>query len=593
MTILKDDFSLEESSIESLSNITNNDAPKDLKTQKLVVERLQPLDIKLADSILERRGYYEQLCNSLDVSEETIKVGMYKGSDGRFIAVLPNAIFTEDNLIGAMMTDLCKTTETEIRVTPKDALVLKTDEHEDYIMGFWFGFYSESIHKRSRAKKEHELGRTQSHSLCVKAFFNNTSYLGSAALEKDHFYFGNNPGEKTMKNDSINYDLPSRWSSLLTRDSEADGLLTIFNHIANVIQMNYLPNDNLKSLIDYNVEKFDTIAMKNFQISYSSKKKKNVKTEVKRPNFPKRSPLFLNDEMALLEKLLRPFWTPLTEFKNDYVNWIITMGYNEVINAVTTIYKRRWQILSKFAKVTTKRLQEVRKTGPEAAAYRKSVVDSAHIQKMLEARRLKIETFYSEISSIIPDADLRGSVSGLHKGKPASDEDARNLILAEIGAVYLKPGIDLITTQKDVNITFSNIDIDEIVSAEKAVNDIVSNSTGFTLRGPSKFKNLEMLHRKYVALLLHLRNIKETQKVLESFTPKAIEYALKAANVPLTNVSQLTKSIEKHWNLQKDYHYNIMRTLSFRHETESLAVATSNEFKEITNLLAEIRNFQI
>jgi hypothetical protein len=94
--------------------------------------------------------------------------------------------------------------------------------------------------------------------------------------------------------------------------------------------------------------------------------------------------------------------------------------------------------LSKFAKMTTKRLQEVRAIDPgRLKGSRKATINQEDVAAMLRARKSPVEAFYREILEVLPEDALAASVSeGLFKTGALSLRDASSLLSYEINTMY-------------------------------------------------------------------------------------------------------------------------------------------------------------
>lgn len=169
-------------------------------------------------------------------------------------------------------------------------------------------------------------------------------------------------------------------------------------------------------------------------------------TKTRNPTLPRRSPVFLNREGDLVHKVLSCFWDPLTEVKEHYLEWILAYGFSAFSAKVKTVFDRRWNILAKYAQVTTRRLQELRKKGEEMKLLRKAQVNQQLAKRLPSERPNAVEDFYNEIIAIIPEGQLLRTVRYLTGSNPRDNTDARILLLTEIGLLYSKPDVGVINS---------------------------------------------------------------------------------------------------------------------------------------------------
>jgi hypothetical protein len=165
-------------------------------------------------------------------------------------------------------------------------------------------------------------------------------------------------------------------------------------------------------------------------------------------------------------------WESLANLQKDWVHFICAEGFDHVKKEISAIYQSRWQILAKFAKMTTKRLQEVRKIVPSKATAKKASITRDDVIALLGKRGDPIEEFIREILSLIPEADIKKSVRKLKLGEPRTNGDAILIIRCEAIRIYAH--YDTLTIRKDVLDKFQLVDRkwDQTLNALKSYYEI-------------------------------------------------------------------------------------------------------------------------
>jgi len=396
-------------------------------------ESLPLLDQSLMDTVRDRSFYESKVRIQSDPTK--VGTGVYK-EDGKEFLIVPKGLFNnEDNVIGSMITDFTK--RYNLTVLMNDAkLTLKNEVDEKWLIGFWFGFDSSNVQKRRMAKKEGDLGMTCAHCLCVSHFFNDHPQLGARALDKDNFFFGNDPMEKTDKGVRIGFYAKAKFISQFNEAPEAQRLWSVMNHFARLASLNNMNEEDLRATITYHLRRFEGVCAGFTREVYSLKKGKQVVSGHQKANLPKKSPLLLPGEATLVESLISYKWESLARLQKDWSGFVLSQGFDSIIKSLSEIYSSRWLILQKFAKMTTKRLQRIRELVPEKKASKKANITRDDVLALLRDRRNPLDIFYTEISDIIPQTDLLRSVEGLKRGGVATDKDAIQLIKFTAAAVY-------------------------------------------------------------------------------------------------------------------------------------------------------------
>jgi hypothetical protein len=308
--------------------------------------------------------------------------------------------------------------------------------------------------------------------MCVKAYFNSSPFLGPGALVKDNWFYGNNTSEKIVdyqrRTHGIAYNVPLLWKSQFSGDGCEMEVFAILLQVAKQLNLTYLSEEALESTISHNIIGFDDI-VKSFArnigpaVTTHGKKRGQILRKVKNPSLPRRSPLLLNGEAELLHKLLSPFWDPLTEVKNNWVRWVITSGFSALSEHLRAIFNKRWNILTRYSNLTTKRLIELRKKSDVADNIRKGAVTQSVAARIPKERVNPVDEFLREILELIPKSELISAVGNLVGSTPTDQMSAEILLCTEISILYTKPDAPII---KEAFIPEKGANVSHIPAAE-------------------------------------------------------------------------------------------------------------------------------
>jgi len=246
-------------------------------------------------------------------TEQVIQPGIYK-EDGIAYAVCPEGFFKEDNIIGAMVYDLCQIAGMIVKTIPANDNITNVFSKK-FIEGIWFGIFSSTNLKRRRAKKDYELGRACSFALIVKSVFAQTDELGLAALAKDHFFYGNNPGEKS-NNSTVPFYIKMKLRSYFEQPHIGDLLYGILNYAAASVGVSYLTEAESDKIISESMIPIDQLINECYP-THLVKKGKKQETIVRKPNPIRTSPLYTKDEMKIMTDLTSSIFTDLGSITAD------------------------------------------------------------------------------------------------------------------------------------------------------------------------------------------------------------------------------------------------------------------------------------
>jgi len=487
------------------------------------------------------------------MGDKVAKVGYYSEGE-KITVVLPKNIFETDNIVGAMFYDLLEKLGWEIKVSRTESLIARDPSLENnFLLGFWFGFLSTSLHKRGRNKKNYELGRTLSFSMCVKAYFANHPSLGAKALVKDNWFYGNNTSESLSEKGRptipVPYMTPGAWSSQFT-SGPAKELFGVLLHVAKGFQLQFLEAEALDNTIAANIASFDDV-MRSFtrqigpSIIRKDKKKAITIKKAKNPVLPRRSPLLINAEGEFIHKLLLPFWDPLDEIKKDYIRWIKSNSFEGLITYIRGVFNNRWSILTKYSTMTTKRLQELRKKSEELKNIRKATVSQQQAERIPKERQHPIDEFYKEITELIPEGAIEFAIGKLLGQVPESRVDAEILLCTEISLLYSRPELKVIPAHVPARnpATWSSFKSDDILHIKNTISALSGHvSEAITsLQGIPKWRSAAAAGRNASAVLYSLKSLCQSIENWEKIDLTKRMVVMRHPDIPVNSASEVLK----------------------------------------------------
>jgi len=323
---------------------------------------------------------------------------------------------------------------------------------ENLALGIYMGVDDQNANFNIKAKTDaYELGRTI---VRAQQLIGCLTHLGHGVdvLKPSHYFFANNPGE-VKKIDKVSISVSSCKTQLLGLFAEQEIAKDLLDMLIKLLRESYrlIPEDTLYNDLKPNIITYQQVITKycsTDRIVEPAKGKRKALVVKKVPGKPKLSPLLLKSEMDLLNKITAPLFGK-TSFEdmdtNEWVNTILDRGVRFVRDHLKSIYNERQVYLTRFAKLTTNRLQAIRKTDLTKSMIKKSAVTVTDVHALLLTRADPITAFVSEVQKLDPtgEAFIAQYFAGdtktyAHKGV-LSDDDIRQLIAKLIldNQVYL------------------------------------------------------------------------------------------------------------------------------------------------------------
>jgi len=457
-------------------------------------------------------------------SEKAIPPGIYT-DDGQTYWVCPKSLFTEDNIIGAMIYDLSQAAGAIVKTIEYEVQQLNAF-NKKFIEGVWFGIFSSQSLKRRRGKQDYELGRACSFSLIVRSVFNKTDVLGLSALIKDNFFFGNNPGEVSNSN-SVPFYIKMKLRSFFDKTEIGELLFGIINYTAATVGVSYLTEAESDKMIGESLIPIDSLISECYPTLLVKRGKKQSK-EVRKPNPIRSSPLYTKDEIKIISDLTSSIFTELESVSKDYENCILTSGFVSVKKQIHDVINLRWETLQRFANQTKIRLQDIRRITREDK-LRKAGVKPIHVTALLESLPNVAARLLSEVQHILGGYDVITAYTRAFNSCPASQKEAWALIYKRIYNMYETTRADskIKTTIDDRDAT--EVDLDEeyrrafntLAHSQKINGELIKNIT--LVRTTKYFK----LYGRFKQIELLIKGTEKCYKTLQGLSDAAVDMAVR------------------------------------------------------------------
>jgi hypothetical protein len=401
----------------------------------LEVRSLKSLSVEDIDMLLGTQEHVKaEITRSF--AEQAIPPGIYK-DDGQTYWVCPRALFKEDDNVGAMLYTFSKMAGATIKTIETPAEYTRVYD-EKFIDGLWFGMESSTNQKRRRAKQSYELGRTCTFALIVKNVFETTVELGTRALIKDHFFYGNNAGETINKAPAL-FCIKTKLRSFFSDPAIGDLIYGITNYTAAAVGFSYLTESEQNKVISENLVPIDQLITSCYTTVTVKRGRGEVK-QTRKPNPIRSSPLFLKEEMELLSLVSNLIFADLNVLSENYETAVFDRGFDVLERQIRDSIRVRWETLQRFANRTKIRLQDIRKLSNNPT-LRKAGVTQDHVNLLLTTIQNPVERLVSEVLHIIGNKDLRDIIAYAFNKKFPTVKDARLYLTFKVFNIYQQVGL--------------------------------------------------------------------------------------------------------------------------------------------------------
>jgi hypothetical protein len=325
------------------------------------------------------------------------------------ILLIPKHLFKdEDNLLGLILIKCAH--DLKYKVTLCDSERYTVNDVNTETIKFFQGLAlntDDTINLKINQKKSDiiELGRAVGFALRVRSQFRNDKLLGPQALRRYQAFFGNDPiidpRTKTLKEYMI---LDGYLTSYLEKSDEVDDVRHAISTLFEQKGLRDFPDEMVAAAVAQNLVEYGTI-LNNYRRKplgeTKPKNKSSKKSELgKLPEKPSSSPLMTKEEIENYLSLSGQIWTALESFNKDYFKSIQTVGYAQVYAKTHDVMNLRWEMLTAFANVTTKRLKELRKLNNDSKISKRKVGES-DLSDLLNARQNYALEWSVELSELL------------------------------------------------------------------------------------------------------------------------------------------------------------------------------------------------
>jgi predicted nuclease of predicted toxin-antitoxin system len=286
----------------------------------------------------------------------------------------------------------------------------------------------------------------------------------------------------------------------------------------------YNPADIRKSIISSIIPFKDYVAR--FVISSTdktskSRKNRNKKTNVLKPTKPKASDLLTNFEWKLVDEFLSYAFPSVQDSAEHWIDYALDETLKFRLKELNLAYNRRMQLKQKFAKLTTLRLQDIRKTDNGNNYLRKANVAAGHLSALYEKGNA-IEQFVSHFINSFKVTQVNEWIKATW---------ATKLPATEFLIGYLK---NLVTQNSDVE-DDQKIDADELILLQTSE----VNKTIMT--------ELDSQYRELMKLIRSSKRVLRTNKV-PTRNLNRIAAVVTKLRVNLNKIEEVSyEAMGRHW----------------------------------------------
>jgi len=289
-----------------------------------------------------------------------------------------------------------------------------TKDEEEFAIGISFVTLDQNRNFNMTEKSDsYENGRTFARSQQIIGLFDTNEKLGIEALKKNHRFFGNNPGEtKGSKSVRVPVTYLAKTSGRLFAEEEwSEHLRLVLNSLLRKYHT-VLPDSVRSQIIENNLishsEVIQTYCTREITLVPIQGRRKFQSVKEKRvPHKPRSNVLLLKEEQQFLNGIVDSLFidgVPTTSGK--FIEFIMRHGFKQYLNHMKAVSSKRAEFLQKFASLTSKRLNEVRRLSESHKTKRKRDVTSTDITSALARRDTPANKFASEILSLDPSCSL-------------------------------------------------------------------------------------------------------------------------------------------------------------------------------------------
>jgi hypothetical protein len=329
--------------------------------------------------------------------------------------ILPDTyISNESNYVGIATIRLAEQLGYEISIIPYGERKLRDVPlvYSKWGIGFICATYD---HERDLTIKERkddvETGRIIFRSQQVLRAFTTNDKLGIDALKKNQRFFGNQP-EKTEKLNNRDIPVPYIVRELhnCVEEQEWDErlvsiLVTLIRHSCTLLDGEVLERAKRSNLLSYS-EVVSLYTTRRVLVQPAQGRRPAVyRTTV--PSKPKPSNLLLQQEQSLINEIITPVFQapPFASSVEAWETAVFEKGFPLLKKELISSAGHKADLLVKFASMTTKRLNDVRRTSDTNKSKRKRDVQTTDLEAVVLRRSHPVSAFTDEVVLLDPHGD--------------------------------------------------------------------------------------------------------------------------------------------------------------------------------------------
>jgi len=375
-----------------------------VKVQKHLAEPTRNLQEILGKS----REILSARLSSVIASEATIQPTI--SASERWI-ILPKTFQEEDYYVGWYMTGVAQLLGLKVYLVEYtgDRRKESADDAERLSMGFLCALedLNRNLRIKHKGKDLVEQGRTIVRAQQIVRLFTSEN-LGHEALRKDHYFFGNNPGEKEVVDKlemNVRYSaklLDSCFKEVAWAERLRQLLITLMRESARLLSpetVTHAVETNLLTREDVILQYCSSVTT----VTHGKGKKRRTEKVRETPKRPKPSSLLLPTEQKFIDSIAKNIFTEASEDElRHWPKYISDHGFGPVRDELRANYTLRRLFRQAFGRITTSRLKEIRKLIPETKFKKKKDLSGVDLTSLIGSRADRDGVFATEVAILDP-----------------------------------------------------------------------------------------------------------------------------------------------------------------------------------------------
>jgi hypothetical protein len=388
---------------------------------------------------------YENFSRAIEIAENKLKIQQSDSSGQtkpkldlkKRLLLLPDTVLTyPDNILMRSMIVMARELDISVELLNYGDRRIKelTQSEWNFTVGLSLINRSYNEHITIKNKKtQYELGRTYARARQVLSIFSHSN-LGIGALKKNNKFFGNSPSESQEINKKLVPVFPMK-TIIKEYFIEEDWATELSNILHDLLKLSAsgLHEDVQHKIIDDNIMPFsDMISLfgtRSVLIS-PQKGKRQAVYDRKVPHLMKSSPVLTSPENKIIHDLCSPEFVNIsTEHQRNWGEYVYKNGFERIKKSIQTNMQRRNELLSKFGKLTTNRLNLLRNLEKNENLKKKDVAAKTVIS-LVSQREDPAESFAEEL--LVLDPGFEGVLSHFKPMNKVKGSEMKIAALKEI-----------------------------------------------------------------------------------------------------------------------------------------------------------------